>query len=448
MNSYFASVEQQARPALRGRPIGVTGPSKRSIIVAASIEAKKFGVKTGTQIWEAKKLCPQIILIRADCNRYEAITRQFLEIFISKTPQVEIFSIDEAFLDMTDQCPPTINRHCHSELGSGSRGFRIACLDLAEPRRKSGMTKKSGFQQAEKIALEIKKELHHKIGAHVRCSVGIAQNKFMAKLASEAHKPDGLTIVAPGEEIKFLDQFNLTDACGIGRRISAHLERLGIDSFKKLRAMCQTDLTLIFKSYGLRLYNMARGIDNDPIHPYYLAAAPKSVSRSKTLARNTFDKILLEKMLLSFCQNIAAELREKNMLGGSAAVWLRFGDFTHAGLSRKIKSPTNLTNDLFFHSKEVLSRVISSKSAKGGRSREISSLTKPVRKIGLWIGDLTPDPGQLEIFDNRRKLITLESIVDLANRKHGRQILTRSSLVGLNFGGKAPSYGFKKDVLT
>lgn len=403
MNSYFASVEQQARPALRGKPIGVTGPSKRSIIVAASVEAKKFGVKTGTQIWEAKKLCPEIILISADCNRYEAITRQFLEIFISKTPLVEIFSIDEAFLDIS---PSTTLRTSHQQSAIS-------------------------FQQAEKIALDIKSEIQEKIGPYVRCSIGIAQNKFMAKLASEARKPDGLTIVLPGREIEFLDQFELTDACGIGRRIGMHLATLGIKSFKDLRKMNQTNLTLIFNSYGLRLYNMARGTDNDPIHPYFNSPAPKSISRSKTLAQNTFDKILIEKMVLSFCQNIASELRSKNLLGGSITVWLRYGDFTSSGQSKTIKSPTNLTREIFIHAREVLRKL---------------PYRKPIRKIGVCVGNLRPENHQLYLLDEYKKPLILDQIVDLINKKSGEQAITRSSLANLSFSGRAPSYGFKKNI--
>ena len=185
MNSYFASVEQQARPALRGRAMAVTGPSKRTIIVAASVEAKRLGIKTGTQIREALEIAPDIVLIKADCTRYESVSRQLINIFTRFTPEIEIFSIDEAFLDLTD----------------------IA----------------SDFDQAAKIVQEIKSTIRREIGQNIRSSAGVAQNKFMAKLASEARKPDGLTVVNPGEEIGFLDQFELTDACGIGSRINQKL---------------------------------------------------------------------------------------------------------------------------------------------------------------------------------------------------------------------------------
>lgn len=394
MNSYFASVEQQARPALRGRPIAVVGSSKkRTIIVAASVEAKKFGVKTGTQLHEAKRLCPQIILIGADCNRYEAITRKFLDIFISKTPMVEIFSIDEAFLDLADQV--------------------------------------SNFEEAAMIATQIKAEMKVKIGEFVTCSIGIAQNKFMAKLAGEAKKPDGLTVVLPGEEIEFIDKFELTDACGIGSRISARLNQLGVRTFQDLRKIDLTTLTIVFNSYGLKLYNMARGIDQSLLVPYSRQATAKSISRSKTLAQNVWDRRFIEKMLLSFCQNIASELRSKDLSAGSIGVWLRFGDFTHTGQTRVIKSPIGSGQDLFVHAKKITNEL---------------QITKPVRKIGLYAGNLREDIKQIGLFDDFDKGLILEKTADTINQRYGKKLITQGSLVNLGFSGQAPAFGFKKDL--
>lgn len=393
MNSYFASVEQQARPALCGKPIGVTGSSKkRTIIVAASVEAKQFGVKTGTQLHEAKQLCPQIVLVTADCNRYESITRQFLNIFISKTPLVEIFSIDEAFLNVSDQ------------VGS--------------------------FHAAEELAKEIKNEIKMKIGANVRCSIGIAQNKLVAKLASEVRKPDGLTAVLPGQEVEFLDQLELTDACGIGSRIYRRLATLGVNSFSDLRGMDQTALTLIFNSYGLRLYNIARGVDFDPIHPYYERLAPKSISRSKTLQANTQSLDLVKQLILSFCENIGCELREKKLLAGSAGVYLRYGDFTWAGRGRRIKSSTNLTCAIYQAAKLALSRI---------------AIKKQVRKIGVWVGGLTKDNGQLFLDCGFARTLVLDQTADRINKKYGMIAVKRSSLARLDFSGRSPNFGFKKD---
>lgn len=391
MNSYFASVEQQARPVLRGKPIGIVGSldKKRTIIVAASYEAKALGIKTGTQLWEAKRLCPQIELISADCQRYEAITRQFLNIFISKTPLVEIFSIDEAFLDVTTQT--------------------------------------KNFEQAEKLALQIKQEIKETIGASIRCSIGIGSNKFIAKLASEAKKPDGLTIVPPGQEQDFVDQFELKDACGIGFRTDAHLKKLGINSFRDLRARPLTDLTLIFHSYGLKLYRMARGEDFDKIKPYYERELPKSFSRSKTLRRDVFDKNEIKNFIMAFAANIAEELKNKSLLATNVGLYLRFNDFRGYSATINLKKSTNFSLDFFKACSKMLDSI---------------ELNKPVRKVGIWIGKLQNDHGQELIFKELSKPVKLEKISEKINQKHGDNLVFRARLAGLNFFGKTPNYGF------
>lgn len=394
MNSYFASVEQQARPSLRGKPIGVVGSAdkKRTIIVAASYEAKALGIKTGTQLWEAKKLCPNLELVSADCQRYEAITRQFLNIFISKTPLVEIFSIDEAFLDITSQV--------------------------------------KDFKQAEKLAKEIKQEIKETIGQNIRCSVGVGQNKFIAKLASEAKKPDGLTVVLPGEEQNFVDQFELMDACGIGFRIEAHLKRLGIKSFKDLRDKPLTELTLIFNSYGLKLYRMARGEDFDKIKPYFERELPKSFSRSKTLRQNVFDKEMIKNYLMAFCSNIAKELKSKDLLASNIGLYLRFGDFTGFSAGSNLKRSTNFSLDFFKECEKIL---------------EDTELRKPVRKVGVWIGKLQNDHGQQLIFKDLSKPVQLELLAEKINERHGGSLVFPARLAKFNYHGQTPNYGFKKD---
>ncbi len=394
MNSYFASVEQQARPALRGRPMAVVGPSKRSIIIAASIEAKKLGIKTGTQIKDALAICPRLPLIKADCQKYEALSREFIEIFISKTPQVEIFSIDEAFLDLSD------------------------CV--------------SNLEEAESLVGKIKQEISQRLGKYIQCSCGIATNKFIAKLASEAKKPDGLTIVKTGEEIQFLDQFELDEACGIGNRIKERLNRMGVESFKDLRRVNQTTLTLIFNSYGLKLFNIARGIDREPVKPYYLVTKPKSISRSKTLSFNTFDKNLIDKVALFFCQDIACELKNKGLVCGQIGIYLRFQDFSGFAKTQRIKAPTDLATNLHFFAKKTLGNLV---------------LKNSVRKIGVWCSSLKENNGQLSLcpkFETKRKI---EIISEQINSKYGKKTTCFASTVGLNFS-PSPSYGFKKDLLS
>jgi DNA polymerase-4 len=251
----------------------------------------------------------------------------------------------------------------------------------------------------------------------------------MAKLASEAKKPDGLTIVPPGEEIKFLDQFELSDACGIGRATKAHLNKLNIFSFSDLRKIDQTTLIMIFKSFGLRLYNMARGIDNSKIAPSYDESQIKSISRSKTLAKNTYDREYLNKMGLFFCRKIAKQLRAHKMQAGSIGIYLIYGDFTGDSWGKKIKNQTSMGEDLNFHLQDLLKNF---------------TIKKPIRKIGVYCGGLIHDNGQQYLSKEFARSLDLELVAEQINKKYARDLVIPATLVGLDFQ-ESPSYGFKKN---
>ncbi|MBI5369754.1 DNA polymerase IV [Candidatus Uhrbacteria bacterium] len=198
MNSYFASVEQQANPFLRGKPIGITGKhQERSIIATASIEAKRLGVKTAMSTWEAKQICPSLILYPGDPEKYSDITRRFNATYREFTDRVESFSVDESFLDLSERTPDY---------------FGAAC-----------------------IALTIRQRLKEELGEYITASIGIAPNKLMAKLSSESVKPNGLTVTPPQQVLNLLDRSALQDLCGIGPCIEQRLNALGIFTFKQLR---------------------------------------------------------------------------------------------------------------------------------------------------------------------------------------------------------------------
>src|SRR5512140_889087 len=178
MNACFASVEQQANPELRGKPIAVIGRG-RTVVTTASYEARAFGVKTGMNTWQARQACPQVIFVIGDNRKYTHTSAEIMEMIHDYTPLVEVFSIDEAWLDVT-----------HS-------------LSL--------------FGSAENIAHLLKARIRHRFG--ITCSIGIAPNKLLAKLASEMKKPDGLTIIPPAEVSRILEQMPVKELCGIGRKL-------------------------------------------------------------------------------------------------------------------------------------------------------------------------------------------------------------------------------------
>ena len=185
MDSYFASVEQQFNQRLAGKPVGVLKAVGRTCVIAASREAKKFGVKTGTSVWDAKTLCPQIIFVPADFNKYFAVTKKFLKICENFSPYLEVFSIDELFMDAT----------------------------LTQPL----------FGGVQNMVSLIKEKMKREIGPYVTCSVGISYNRLLAKLASGLHKPDNVFEITKENRDEILFSCQLMDICGIGPRIEKRL---------------------------------------------------------------------------------------------------------------------------------------------------------------------------------------------------------------------------------
>ncbi len=284
-NSFFATVEQQANPRLRGKPIGVTGGDrmKRTVVGAASVEAKRFGVKTGMQIWEALKLCPNLILVQGDSDKYLEVTKRFLNILKDYSPNLEIFSIDEVFLEVEDN------------------------TDLLT------------------LAQEIKDRIKSEVGDYITCSIGISYNKLMAKLAGSLYKPDGLVAILDPQAAQFiLDRVELDEICGIGRQIKKRLLNMGITNFQNLRLASRESLIASFKSYGEVLYNMSRGIDNNPVIPFFEKEEVKSIGHRHTISHDTSDLNEIKQTLLKMSEMVGKRARDKKLVGKTIHVFFRY----------------------------------------------------------------------------------------------------------------------------
>ena len=296
MNSYFATCEQQANPHLRGKPVAVggdprafySGGSSRSsmMIVAASKEAKVLGVKSVMPSWEALRICPELIFVSGDHAKYKCITEEFLKIFESYSSLLEIFSIDEAFLDVTD------------------------VMDR--------------FGGVKEIAKGIKKRLREEVGDWMTCSVGIAENKLLAKLASGLQKPDGLVMIDDKNKDEILNKIELTDFCGIGRRIETRLNNMGICTVKQLRKCCYQDLIKEFKSYGHKLYLMARGEDNSKVVPYWYLKDEKSMGHNFTLPKDIWKLEEIKAVILQLSERVGRRLRRGGFGGRCVSLVLRY----------------------------------------------------------------------------------------------------------------------------
>lgn len=366
MNSFFATVEQQANPLLRGKPIAVSGrPHINSVVAAASIEAKKFGVKSGMGTWEAKKICPNLIFIPGDPAKYVATTGKLLKIFKSYSPTVEVFSIDEVFL----------------ELPEGSTLDRVAPCQ---------------------IALEVKRRIREEIGEHVACSIGIAANKFLAKLASEKKKPDGLTVVTKDNLDEILLSSKLDDFCGIGRKILKHLNGMGVYTVSSLRAIPEEFLIAAFGVKGKELKNMAWGVDNSVVVPDYTQPETKSFSHSLTLPQETDNREYIESVLLYLAEKVARRMRADNFCGR----------VVHCnGVQRALTHHIDDGLEIFQISKHLLP-------------------DSPVRAIYVGVGQLQKkNSGTLSLLPERQREEKIISALDQTNNHFGENTVFRAAVL-------------------
>ena len=384
MNSYFASVEQQANPRLRGKPIGVTGKrTERSVVAAASREAKKLGVKTAMFTWEAKKICPSIILVPGDPEKYGEITERFNAIFRDLSDKLERFSVDESFLDVTET----------------ARDYLGAIM----------------------VAQIIRRRLREECGEWITASIGIARNKLLAKAASETMKPDGLVVVKPGDEIAFLDSCDLQDLCGIGPRTARHLERLGVTTLKQLRDVTLDTLLREFNSYGAWLYAAARGMGDDEVVGD--EADPKSVGHSYTLPRDAYAPKTIRRYLLGLCDKVGWRLRRDGFKARSVSAFIRYGDpstssghrFDGSGSEHRFREGVDDGLALF----RIAWSLIES-----GRDPD-----RPIRLVGISAGTLTRGATQVSLFPKECRTAAAVMALDRATRRFGSRAWTRASLL-------------------
>lgn len=321
---------------------------ERTVLGAASVEAKKSGVKTGMAVWEAKKICPNLILVRGDSDKYLACTKRFLNILKDYSPYLEVFSIDEVFLELVGDAGPAdlqplnlptalTSAGPHSEAPrSSSPALSFVRGDSEESSRASTASvpetsedapERPSWQDPEqliKTAQEIKQRIRAEIGEWITVSIGISYNKLMAKLAGSLQKPDGLVIIADTEAAQIiLDQVELDDICGIGHRIKHRLNNMGIFNFSDLRQAPKEALLASFKSYGEVLYSMARGIDLTKVTPFYEKEEIKSVGHRLTLDHDTNDDYKIKQVLLKLAELVGRRLRAKKLTGKTINLWYR-----------------------------------------------------------------------------------------------------------------------------
>ena len=381
-DSYFARCMQQAYPPLRGKPVGIRGPAKGTAIIAASTEAKARGVKVGMHINEALRWCPALVPIAADMNMYGEICTRSLRVLTVCTDKVEPFSIDEAYMDVTD------------------------LID--------------GPDDAHMLAKRIKVDLKAELGPNITCSVGIAPNKMLAKLVSGFHKPDGITHVTPAEVPGMLKQIALTDICGIGPRVERRLKRLGIYTVEQLGRIPRETLVREFGVLGHVYWLWGHGIDLAPVAPYHAQQAEKSMGHGVTLpeavnSRRTFDGVLLR-----LCERIGRRLRAGRFLGRLVHLHVGYdsdnwrGPMLGFGGRRKLDAHTDDSLQIYAAAQSLLPGP---------------GLAQPVRRVNVCVSDLRRGDLQLSLVEDRVKQHNLQQAVDAVNDRFGEFTVMRGALL-------------------
>ena len=371
-DSYFASVEQEFDPKLRGRPIGVTATNGRTCIIAASREAKKLGIKSPTRVWEARKICPELITVPAHFEKYWEITQRFLDICKDYSPYVELFSLDEVFIDIT--------------LTENLFGGRNA------------------------IVKKIKTRIAKEIGEFITVSVGLSHNKLLAKLGSGMNKPDGFSEITRENVEDVYSRVKLADFCGIGQRVEARLNKIGIYTPLQLRSAPLETLTREFKDaegHFLKEVGMAR--DDTEIIPYYLPTETKSVSRNCCIPQNEYDQIKILQHVFELCEEVSLKLRRLGLKARTVGLYLG-GERSNHGrktLQTYIDSGQEIFN---------LCKALYDEWGLAMLSREEGM----VRQISIWTGSLEKSKNlSLPLFDSVRKEGRLQIAVDNINDKFG-----------------------------
>jgi DNA polymerase-4 len=375
MNAFFASVEQQGNPALRGKPIAVIGSAKRTVVTTCSYEARAFGVKTGMTVWEAKRDCPHLVLVVGNNRKYTWTSARIIEIFLDYTPLVEVFSIDEAFLDIT-----------------------ASQMLFGPPQR---------------IASLIKVRIRDLFG--ITCSIGIAPNKLLAKLASEMRKPDGLVVIGEDEIQTVLENLPVRELCGVGSRTRRKLELLGIRSCGELGRFPVELLRKKFGIIGEQLHRMGMGIDHSPVVPAEETDEVKSVGHSMTLPHDIslYKEIL--RYLLQLSEMVGRRARRYNVAGRTVTLSIRHADFhTWVGKQETLAEHINRSEDINRAAVAIL---------------ETLALEQPVRLLGVRLSGLRYQGSQLPLFEEERKKSLMISAVDKVNDRYGDFTVTFGSIL-------------------
>jgi DNA polymerase IV len=378
MNSFYASVEMAYDPTLKGKPLAIAGnvEERRGIIVTCSYEARKFGVKTTMPLWEAKKLCPNLIVKSPNFDRYRSASMRMFELLRQYTDLVEPVSIDEGYMDIS------------------------GCFRLGSP-----------LDIAQSIQTRILNELD------LPCSIGIAPNKFLAKMASDMKKPLGITVLRKRDVKKILWPLESSEMHGVGKKTAEKLKTIGIITIGDLANGNEVQLKKILGINGLRLKERANGNDSRPVDPESVADF-KSIGNSTTLPKDVINQQELFQTLDTLSEKVSIRLKRKNVLATSIAITIRYKDRKTITRSKRLDNPVHLKEEIASLSKQLLLKAWNG---------------YPIRLLGITGSDLIEQDQavkQLDLFSYQKEAQKepLLNVVSLLQEKYGKKIIERAGL--------------------
>jgi DNA polymerase-4 len=345
------------------------------VVSAASYEARKFGVRSAMPISRARKLCPRGIYLPVRMDRYVEVSRQVMRILRDFTPLVEPVSLDEAF------------------------------LDVAGTERLFGSAGQAGRQIKERIRKEL----------DLTASIGIASNKFLAKLASDFKKPDGFFIIRDSEKEAFLSPLPVTKLWGVGEAMEKALKSIGVSTVGQLRAVPLETLQERFGKWAEDIYDLARGLGSRTVQP---DSEAKSIGAETTFEEDTNDKDFLERMLLELSEDVGWRLREAGLHARNITLKVRFSDFRTITRSSTLPGTTNATIEIYGSALDLL-------------RTKVNLTQERIRLIGVTAASLSAGgPGQLLLFgEPKQKVKKVDAVVDAVRRKLGRDAVKRGRLM-------------------
>jgi len=390
MDAFFASVELLERPDLRGKPVIVAHDSARSVVTAATYEARKFGVNSAMPLALAKRRCPQAIVLEPHFERYSHYSGIVMGICDDLTPRVERLGIDEAFLDVAG---------AKAAVGTP---IEVATILRARVLAETGLI----------------------------CSVGAAASKFVAKLASSRAKPNGLLVIPRDATVDFLHPLPISALWGVGGKTEEQLQKLGLRTIGELATTPVAVLTrVIGVASANKLHELSWGLDPRTVQA---RAEEKSIGHEVTFETDVVNPEIVRRELLRLAGMVAVRLRRGGLVGRTVVLKLRFGDFTTITRSRTLADPTDLGRKIYDEVVEIYDAL----EVRDAR----------IRLVGVRAEQLGEGGGQQALWDDHEDWREAEDVMDAVSARFGRGSVTQASLLGNNRGRESEAKGFARDA--